>query len=114
DQLLILLEDQVDQARSVLQHGRPYRMIEWSRREHRRQLETIQQVLNTLQEQLDTSSNAFYQVVRLHDSMQEIIRLHTGIHNRLRAWNLDRLYTADAGYSVPELLDAVLAADDVS
>ena len=37
--------------------------------------------------------------------MQEIIRLHTGIHNRLREWNLDRLYTAEAGYSVPELLE---------
>ncbi len=114
EQLLVLLEDQVDQARTVLQQGRPYRMIEWSRREHRRQLETIQQVLNTLQEQLDASSQAFYNVVRLHEGMQETIRLHTGIHSRLRDWNLDRLYTADAGYSVPELLDAVLAADDMS
>lgn len=114
EQLLVLLDDQVDQARAVLQQGRPYRMIEWSRREHRQQLETIQQVLNTLQERLDTSSRAFYQLVRLHDGMQEIVRLHTGIHGRLREWNLDRLYTAEAGYSVPELLDAVLAADDPS
>jgi len=46
--------------------------------------------------------------------MQEIVRLHTGIHNRLRDWNIDRLYTAEAGYSVPELLEAVLGADDVT
>jgi hypothetical protein len=65
-----------------------------------------------LQEHLDASSHAFHQVVRLHDAMQEIVRLHTGIHNRLREWNLDRLYTAEAGYSVPELLDAILGAED--
>ena len=80
NQLLVLLEDQVEQARLVLQQARPYRMIDWSRREHRQQLETIQHVLNTLQEQLDASSRAFYQIVRLHDAMQEIVRLHTGIH----------------------------------
>jgi hypothetical protein len=57
-------------------------MIDWSRREHRRQLETIQQVLTMLQERIDASSRAFHYVVRLHDAMQEIIRLHTGIHNR--------------------------------
>lgn len=112
EQLLVLLEDQVEQARVVLQQGRPYRMIDWSRREHRRQLETIQQVLNMLQERLDASSHAFHHVVRLHDAMQEIVRLHTGIHNRLREWNLDRLYTAEAGYSVPELLEAILGAED--
>jgi len=112
EQLLVLLEDQVEQARVVLQQGLPYRMIDWSRREHRRQLETIQQVLTMLQERIDASSRAFHHVVRLHDAMQEIIRLHTGIHNRLREWNLDRLYTADAGYSVPELLEAIMGAED--
>jgi hypothetical protein len=92
--LLVLLEDQVGQARVVLQQGRPYRMIDWSRREHRRQLETIQQVLTMLQERIDASSRAFHHVVRLHDAMQEIIRLHTGIHSRLREWNRDRLRLA--------------------
>jgi hypothetical protein len=112
EQLLVLLEDQVEQARIVLQQGRPYRMIDWNRREHRRQLETIQQVLTMLQERLDASSRVFHHVVRLHDAMQEIVRLHTGIHNRLREWNVDRLYTAEAGYSVPELLEAILGAED--
>jgi hypothetical protein len=112
EQLLVLLEDQLDEARTVLQHGRPHRLIDWSRREHRRQLETIQNVLSTLQERLDASSRAFREVVRLHEAMQEIVRLHTGIHHRLREWNLDRLYAADAGYSIPELLEAVLGAED--
>jgi hypothetical protein len=114
NQLLVLLDDQIDQARVVLQQARPFRMIEWIRREHRLQLETIQQVLNALQERIDASSTAFYRLVRLHEAMQETVRLHTGIHARLREWNLDRLYTAEAGYSVPELLDAVLGVDDAS
>lgn len=111
-QLLVLLENQVEEARLVLQLGRPYRLIEWNRREHGRQLETIQQVLNVLQERLDASSRAFAHVVRLHEAMQETVRLHGGINTRLRQWNLDRLYTAEAGYSVPELLETVLGADD--
>lgn len=112
DQLAVLLDGEVDQARTVLQQGRPHRLIDWSRRDHRRQLDTIRSVLRALAEQLDEGSGAFARVVRLHEAMQEIVRLHTGIQERLRAWNLDRLYTAEAGYSVPELLEAVLGADD--
>lgn len=111
DQLAVLLDAEVEQARTVLQQGRPHRLIDWSRREHRDQLATIRGVLEALQERLDAGSRGFGQIVRLHEAMQEIVRLHTGIHTRLREWNLERLYTAEAGYSVPELLETVLGAD---
>jgi hypothetical protein len=114
DQLLVLLEDQVEEARIMLQQGRPRRLIDWSRREQPRQLEIIQGVLRTLQERVDPGSRAFTQIVRLHRTMQEIILQHNGVLARLREWNLERLHTAEAGYSIPDLCEAVLGVDEES
>ncbi|MFB6350306.1 MAG: hypothetical protein ABEK29_00740, partial [Bradymonadaceae bacterium] len=36
----------------------------------------------------------------------------TGINDRLREWNLEQLYTSDAGYSIPQLAEAVLGMDE--
>ena len=112
DQLLVLLEEQVEEARTIVQRGRPFRMIAWSRRQHGRQLAVIRQVLAALQERMEASSQEFARIVRLHEAMQDIVGLHEGIHTRLRDWNLERLHTSDAGYSLPELLEAVLGVDD--
>jgi len=114
EHLLVLLQGQVDDAHAIIQKGTPRRMIAWSQRAHTRQLETIRQVLATLYEHLDESSREFHRVVRLHEAMQDVIRFHTSIHTRLRDWNLEKLYTSDAGYSVPELADAILGAADAS
>lgn len=111
DQLLVQLEDAVDEATSILRQGRPWELLAWSRREHRVQLDSIRQVLGFLQERIDASASQFLRIERLHHAMQGIIRQHAGIHTRLRDWNLERLYTSDAGYSVPELAEAVLGAD---
>lgn len=114
DQLLVLLENQVEEARHVLSMGRPYRLIAWSRREHGRQLEIIRGVLGALQEKIDAASREFSRVVRIHEAIQEIVRAHGSIHERLREWNLDRLHTSEAGYSISELAEAVLGADDAT
>ncbi|MFO0750336.1 MAG: hypothetical protein U1F43_32400 [Myxococcota bacterium] len=114
DQLRALLDDEVAEARAVLSRGRPLRLIAWSRREHARQLDTVRDVLGWLQERLDASSREFGRIVRLHEAMQELVRMHTGIHARLREWNLDRLHTSDAGYAVQELAEAVLGIDDAA
>lgn len=114
EQLLVLLQGQVDEAHVIIQRGTPRRMIAWSQRAHRHQLETIRQVLATLYEHLDESSREFGRVVRLHEAMQDVIRLHASIHARLRDWNLEKLYTSDAGYSLPELADAVIGADEIA
>lgn len=114
DQLLGLLEEQVEEARLVVQRGRPFRMIAWSRRQHGHQLEVIRQVLTGLQSHMDASSRELARIVRLHEQMQEIVRLHEGINTRLRDWNLERLHTSDAGYSIPELCEAVLGVDDAA
>ncbi len=114
DQLLVLLDNQVEEARLVLQQGRPRRLIEWSRRDQPRQLEIIQGVLRTLQERVDPGSRAFTQIVRLHRAMQEIVLQHNGVLARLREWNLERLHTVEAGYSIPELCEAVLGAAEES
>ncbi|MFU8802842.1 MAG: hypothetical protein ACNA8W_03435, partial [Bradymonadaceae bacterium] len=112
DQLLVLLENQVAEARHVLSFGRPFRLIRWSRREHGRQLDIIRGVLGALQERMDAASREFTRIVRIHEAMQEIIKAHTSIHGRLKEWNLDRLYTSDAGYSISQLVEAVLGCDD--
>lgn len=111
DQLLVQLEDAVDEATNILRQGRPWELLAWSRREHRVQLESIRQVLGFLQERIDASASQFLRIERLHRAMQGIIRQHAGIHTRLKDWNLERLYTSDAGYSVPDLAEAVLGAD---
>lgn len=112
DQLLVLLENQVEEARHVLSMGRPYRLIAWSRGEHARQLEIIRGVLGALQEKMEAASREFSRIVRIHESMQEIVRAHGSIHSRLREWNLDRLHTSEAGYSISQLVEALLGADD--
>lgn len=114
DQLLVLLESQVDSARGALQHGRAYQMIEWSRRQHSQQLDIIRRVLARLQEVLPESSTEFGRVVRLHEAMQEIVGLHTGINTRLREWNLERLHSSAAGYSFAALTEALLGAPDAA
>jgi hypothetical protein len=110
DQLLVQLEDAVDEAMRILRQGRAWELIAWSRKEHGRQLDTIRQVLGFLQERVDASSREFLRIDRLHRAMAAIVRQHTGIHTRLRDWNLERLYTSEAGYAVPELAEAVLGA----
>jgi hypothetical protein len=112
DQLLVVLENQVQDAKTVLQHGRPFRMIAWARREHRRQIETIQEVLATIEAHTDASSQHFTKVVRLHSAMQEIIRHRTSINTRLKDWNLDRLHASDTGYSISHLCESVMGIED--
>ncbi len=112
DQLLVLLEDQVDEAREVLLRGRPFQLIAWSRRQHRDQLDTIAEVLAFLQERIDESSRHFLSIVRLHQAMSGVVQQQLGVHQRLREWNLERLYANDSGYSVPELVEAVLGSAD--
>lgn len=114
DQLLVILEAQVDDAAAILRRGRPRELIAWSRRRHTHQLTTIREVLGSLQVRLDEASREFARVVRLHEAMQEIIRQHAGIHERLRDWNVERLFASDAGWSIPELIEAVVGADDVT
>lgn len=112
EQLLVLLDGQVESARTALQHGRAYQMIEWSRRQHGQQLDIIRRVLARLQEVLPESSTEFGRVVRLHEAMQEIVRLHMGINTRLREWNLERLHSSAAGYSIAALTEALLGAPE--
>ena len=112
DQLLGELQRQVDEAKNVMQKGRPFRLIEWSRRNHRRQLDIIRGVLDTLERQLEDTSEEFRRVVDIHEKMQAIVRLQTGINDRLREWNLEQLYTSGSGYSIPQLAEAVLGMDE--
>lgn len=114
DQLLTLLQDQVEESRAVLQFGRAHRMVAWSQREHGRQLEIIKQVLGALQERMDASGREFSRIVRLHEAMQEIIGLHSSLHTRLRDWNLERLYSSEAGYSIPQLAEAIMGVDETT
>ncbi len=110
EQLLVQLDDAVDEAARILRQGRAWELIAWSQREHRQQLDTIRHVLGFLQERIEASAPEFLRIDRLHRAMQGIVKQHTGIHTRLRDWNLDRLYTSEAGYAVPELAEAVLGA----
>lgn len=88
--------------------------LQWSRKEHARQLDTIRAVLVHLADRLDAASGELARVVRLHDCMQELVRMHASIHTRLREWNLERLHTSDAGYSIPQLVEAILGLDDAA
>ncbi|MCP4604322.1 MAG: hypothetical protein GY847_28010 [Proteobacteria bacterium] len=112
DQLLCVLENQVADAQSVLQYGRPYRLIAWTRREHGHQLSTIREVLTTIETHTDSSSKHFTRVVRLHEAMEQIIAHQTGINTRLRDWNLERLHSSDTGYSLHHLAEAVMGIED--
>jgi len=112
DYLHNLVDEEVEQARAVFRTGRPFRMIQWSRKEHARQLDTIGAVLAHLADRLDAASHELARVVRLHQSMQELVRMHSSIHTRLREWNLERLHTSEAGYSIPQLIEAALGVDD--
>ncbi len=112
DQLHVLIEDRVDEARAVLQIGRPARMIAWAQQQHAAQLDTIRGVLATLADRLDAASRELSRVVRLHQVLQELVRAHTSIHSRLKDWNLERLYSADSGYSLSQLAEAVMGAED--
>lgn len=114
EQLLAELQRQVDEAKNVLQKGRPFRLIQWSRRNHHRQLTIIRGVLNSLEESLDDSSEEFRRTVEIHQKMQSIVRLQTGINDRLRQWNVEQLYTSGAGYSIPQLVEAVLGIDEAT
>lgn len=114
DQLHVLIEDRVEEARAVLQVGRPARMIAWAQGQHAQQLDTIRGVLTTLADRLDAASREFSRVVRLHEVMQELVRMHTSIHARLRDWNLERLYSSESGYSLAQLAEAVVGAGDAT
>lgn len=112
DQLQVLVEKEVDEARVVLRSARPHRLIAWSRAQHARQLETIRGVLGSLEERLEHSTRELTRVVRLHRVMQDLIGMHASIQDRLREWNLERLHTSEAGYSVAQLVEAVLGSED--
>lgn len=111
DQLLVLLEDQAEEATAVLRQGRPFRMIAWNRRNHRRQLTIIRQVLGSLTEHMDESSREFGKVVRLHEAMQQVFKQLSGIHDRLTEWNLGKLHTSETGYSISELSEVVIGIE---
>ena len=111
DQLMTLLDNQVEDARAALQRGRPFALIAWARNRHAHQNETIRHVLGELEKRLDAASADFGRIVELHGAMQRIVEMHRGIHERLRDWNLERLFTARAGYSIPELVEAVMALE---
>jgi hypothetical protein len=112
ENLAALLDAQVDAARQILANGRPSPMIAWSRRQHSEQLGTLRAVLDQLQDRLDATSGEFARVVRLHERMQELVRMHTGLHTRLREWNLENLYSSESGYSLHQLCESVLGAED--
>lgn len=112
DQLRVILEGQVEEARAVIRQGRPHRLIAWAQREHLAQLETLRGVLALLQDRLDAASREFFRVTRLHETMQELVRMHTSIHERLREWNLVRLHSTEGGYNVGQLCEGVLGASD--
>lgn len=114
DQLHVLIDDRVEEAKTVLRVGRPARMISWSRGEHAAQVDTIRRVLGTLSERLDAASRWFGALVRLHTAIEALIGVHQSIHERLREWNLDRLHSSDAGYSVAQLAEAVMGSDERS
>jgi len=112
DNLYLLVETEVDAAKTVLRGGRPYRLIAWSRAQHTRQLETIRGVLDSLEEKLEQASRELTRVTRLHAMLQEMIHMHGSINARLREWNLEQLHTTEAGYSINQLVEGVLGADD--
>ena len=70
------------------------------------------QVLSTLEARLPEASEQFGRLVRLHEAMQAVLRAHEGLARRLTEWNLQRLETTDAGYSLSALCEAVVGASD--
>ncbi|GEM_PF-4528591 len=110
--LLGELETQAEQAREVLGRGTPRQLIRFSRHEVGEQIRYVTQVLSTIEERMDASSEHFSRLVRIHESLQQILRAHEGLSRRLAEWSLKRLETSDAGYSLAALCDAVLGASD--
>ncbi len=113
-QLHVLIEDRVEEARRVLQVGRPARMIQWAQGQHAAQIDTIRGVLHALSDRLDAASREVSSVVRLHEVMAELVRMHTSIHARLRDWNLERLYSSESGYSLSQLAEAVMGTEEAA
>lgn len=108
--LLADLETQAELAGEIIRRGRPRQLVRFSREQVREQVARVTQVLAVLEERLDEASTHFGRVVRVHEAMQGILRAHEGISRRLAEWNLRRLETTDAGYSLTALCEAVLGA----
>lgn len=110
--LLAELETQAATARQIIGHGTPRQLIRFSREEVRDQVRHVVQVLSAIEERMDESSEHFARLVRIHGSLQEILRAHEGLASRLAEWNLKRLETSDAGYGLAALSDAVMGASE--
>jgi hypothetical protein len=110
--LLAELETQAERAREVLGHGTPRQLVRFSRHEVAEQIRHVQQVLSAIEERTQAGSEHFAHLVRIHEALQQILRAHEGLGRRLSEWNLKKLETSDAGYSLAALGDAVLGASD--
>lgn len=110
--LLAELETQAERAREILGRGSPRQLIRFSRQEVADQIRHVQQVLSVIEERAQAGSEHFARIVRIHEALQDILRAHEGLGRRLSEWNLKRLETSDAGYSLAALGDAVLGASD--
>jgi hypothetical protein len=110
--LLAELQTQAEQARRILAEGTPRQLIRFSRQEVRDQILHVGQVISAIEERTDASSDHFARLVHIHEALQEILRSHEGLGRRLAEWNLKRLETSDAGYSLVALGDAVLGSTD--
>jgi hypothetical protein len=110
--LLAELETQAELARRVLAEGTPRQLIRFSRQEVRDQILHVGQVISTIEERIDASSGHFALLVRIHEALQAILRAHVGLGRRLAEWNLKRLETSEAGYSLTALSDAVLGSTE--
>jgi len=108
--LLAELESQAARAREIIRLGRPRLLVRFSREAVRQQIAQVIQVVAAVEERLDQASDHFGRVVRLHEAMQRILRAHEGIGRRLAEWNMRKLETTDAGYSLTALCDAVMGA----
>lgn len=110
--LLAELETQAAHARVVMARGTPRQLIRFSRQEVQQQIKHVMQVLSAIEERMDEASEHFGRVVRIHESLQIILRAHEGLTKRLAEWSLKRLETSEAGYSLAALSEAVLGASD--
>jgi hypothetical protein len=110
--LLGELETQAERAREILGRGTPRQLVRFSRQEVADQIRHVQQVLSVIEERAQAGSEHFARIVRIHEALQDILRAHEGLGRRLSEWNLKRLETSDAGYSLAALGDAVLGASD--
>jgi len=108
--LLAELETQAERAREVIASGRPRQLLRFARQEVRAQIERVTEVLALIEPRL--GGLHFDRIVRLHRSMQLILRAHEGLHRRLAEWSLRRLETTDTGYSLSALCDGVMSATD--